>query len=318
MSKKIFLILLISLPSSSCANSALNGLNLPPTQGTTNAGAFLPGVYKLDYTKKDLKNIRAAGFSALRIPFNAATALNEDSLDQIEAIFKSVNYQGILCFFDTRQDGQGTHGDGKPNSIKELTKSWASINKRFKDRPGIYYELFNEPFGYPRTTEGGLTYVREMKQVIKGANLPEDRCILDGIGYADNIRLVTQSGWDGLLAYHFYPSWMHDGYKTQENFSNKIQADLKGLSHRVHITEFGANLRMGELYNSYTSDGSIASQDQNALRGFHDATSALKKANKGVLSTYLWHGWNNGDSYDFFDEAGAGGANKIKTIQRDD
>ena len=318
MNKALSLTVLISLSFNSCVNSARNGINLPPTQGTTNAGAFLPGIYKLDYTEKDLKKIRTAGFSAVRVPFNAATALDEKSLDQIEAIFKSTGYQGVLCFFDTREDGEGTHGNGKPNSIKELTKSWAAINKRFKNKAGIYYELFNEPFGYPRTTEGGLTYVREMKQVIKDANLPEARCILNGIGYADNIRLVAQSGWDGLLAYHFYPSWMHDGYKTQENFSNKIQADLEGLSHRVHITEFGANLRMGESYNHYNPDGSIASQDQNALRGFHDATSALRRANKGVLSTYMWHGWNNNDSYDFFDELSSGGANKIKAIQRDD
>jgi predicted esterase len=296
---------------------ACKGINLPTTQGTTNSGAFLPGIYQFNYTEEDLKRIQANGFTRLRIPFNASTALDADSLERIAKLFQAVNNQGILCFFDTRQEEEGTHGDGRPNDLTEMIKSWTAINKRFQNFPGIYYELFNEPFGYTQNAEGSKEYVSDMQEIIKGAKLPKDRCILDGLGYANNIAIVANSGWQGELAYHFYPSWMPDGLRTQENFSNRIQTELKNLSQRVHITEFGANLRMNSDYETYTADGSIASQDRNALRGFHDAVIELRESGKGVKSTYHWHGWHNGDSYDMFDKASRGGASKVNKIQED-
>jgi hypothetical protein len=129
-----------------------------------------------------------------------------------------------------------------------------------------------------------------MRQIIRLGGLPEDRCILDGVGYADNVQLVAQAGWTGELAYHFYPMWVPEGHRTQKHYSSKLQDDLKGLSHLVHVTEFGANLQMGDSYNRYTADGSEASKDSNTLRGFHDALIALKRAGKGVKSTCYWHG----------------------------
>jgi hypothetical protein len=302
----------------SLAGDAFNGINLPPTQGSTNAGAFLAGIYRLDYSESDLEKLKRSRFNFLRVCINAETARDPASLNKIAGYFAHVDNQGVICFFDTRHDREGSHGDGKPNDTKEVGESWAAIHSRFKHELGIRYELFNEPFGYPKTLAGAEQYVSDMKKIIQIAKLPQDRCILDGVGYSANLKLVVQAGWMGDLAYHFYPTWVPKRRRTQENYSNKMQSDLRGLSDRVHVTEFGASLRMGDVYNTYTPDGSDASKNQNTLRGFHDAVIALKRAGKGVKSTCHWHGWHNGDSYDFWETENRFGAAKIEAIQRDD
>jgi len=299
-------------------SGASNGINLPPTQGTTNAGAFRPGVYDFDYSNELLDRLAPAGFDSIRVPVNAETARRSASLTKLARCFARVGNRGIVCFFDTRRKGDDTHGDGKPNDLAGVARAWKAVHARFAEQPGIAYELFNEPFGYPRTLEGARQYVRDMREVIRRAGLPADRCILDGLGYANDVRLVAQAGWDGQLAYHFYPNWVPEGRRTQENFSNKVQDDLRGLSARVHVTEFGASLEAGDVYGTYTADGSDAAKDRNALRGFHDAVLALRRAGAGVRSTYHWHGWPNGDSYDVWAPENRFGAAKIHAIQRDD
>jgi len=311
-------VLALATGARASGDSAANGLNLPPMQGSSNAGAFLAGVYALEYPDSFWKGVKEERFDSLRIPVNADTAEHAASLDTIERYFARVGDRGILCFFDTTREGEGSHGDGKPNDLGRVARAWAALHARFRDKTGIKYELFNEPFGYPKTLAGARQYVNDMKKVIEAAGLPVDRCILDGLGYADDVKLVSRAGWEGDLAYHFYPNWVPDGRRTQESYSNRIQADLEGVSHRVHVTEFGADLGLGDVYETYTPDGSAAAQDRNALRGFHDAVIAFERAGRGVRSTYVWHGWPNGDGYDLWDPKNRFGAAKVHAIQRDD
>jgi len=291
------------------------GINLPPTQGTTNAGAFLGGVYTYDYSLADFERMKKAGFGSLRIAINAETAEDPKSLEKIMSFFEQVDHNGVICFFDTKREGETTHGDGKPNDLELLASCWEHIHEAFADKPNISYELFNEPFGYQWTSKGATEYLSDMRKVIELASLPLDRCIVDGVGYSSNVQLVAGAGWEGDLAYHFYPSWLPEGSKTQENYSNKVQHDLAGLSSRVHLTEFGADLCKGDVYETYWSNGTVASQDQNALRGLHDALEKLKQDGQRIASSYLWHGWDNGDSYDVWNPKATFGAEKVKQIQ---
>ncbi|MBC8201439.1 MAG: cellulase family glycosylhydrolase [Planctomycetes bacterium] len=293
----------------------LRGINLPPTQGTTNAGSFLEGVYKYDYSLEDFERMAKAGFGSMRIAINAETAKDPKSLEKIMGFFEQVGNSGIICFFDTKRDGEKTHGDGKPNDLELLASCWKHIHELFADKPNISYELFNEPFGYQWTIEGATEYLSDMRRVIQLASLPIDRCIIGGVGYSSNVQLVAKAGWEGDLAYHFYPSWLPEGNKTQENYSNKIQHDLASLSSRVHLTEFGANLCKGDVYETYSPKGTVTCQDQNTLRGLHDALRKLKQDGHGIASSYLWHGWDNGDSYDAWNPKATFGAEKVKRIQ---
>ncbi|QDU84070.1 hypothetical protein Pla163_11720 [Planctomycetes bacterium Pla163] len=307
------------LPTARPSNEAARlhaGLNLPPTQGSSNAGAFLDGAYAFDYSEAFLERLASFGFDALRLAVSEASAFDVGYLEALERALATVDGRGILCFFDTVRDGEGSHGDGRPNDLERLTAAWSALHERFEGYPDLRYELFNEPFGYPRTSAGAADYLRHMEHVIAGADLPRERVVLDGIGYASDVRRVAAAGWDGLLGYHFYPMWLPEGRRTQSAFSNLVQAELRGLSSRVLVTEFGARLDLGDSYRSYHANGDV-SANQNALRGLHDALLALAAEGAPVLGTYLWHGWPNGDSYDPWQAEHRHGAAKVAAIQRD-
>ena len=54
--------------------------------GTSNAGAFIPGVYKYDYGEDDIRGCSWHGFSALRLLVNPATARDEERVGKLLAI----------------------------------------------------------------------------------------------------------------------------------------------------------------------------------------------------------------------------------------
>lgn len=293
------------------------GIGLPPTQGASNSGAFLPGVSKWDYTPDNIGDIVQHGLNAIRLCLNTTTAQNEDSLAKFQQYFDKIDGRGLICMFGSIEHGDA-HGDGHGTGLVddsvEIIAAWKSVHKAFKGYPNVLYEIFNEPFGY----KDAKIYVEAMKGIICAAELPMEKCILAGTGYSSNVQDVANNGWDGLLAYHFYPSWLPDGQRTQENFSNLISQALSGLSTRVHVTEFGANLE-AEDYNSYRPGGTDENLDSNVntLRGLHDAVIAFVAKGVPLAGMYHWHGWHNSDCYDFWNDACHHGAQKVKDIMRD-
>jgi hypothetical protein len=292
---------------------ALSGINFPPTQGNSNAGAFLPGVYTWSYTDPQIAAANAT-FQIMRLPINVDTANDPAALAQLKGfVDQFAGQRAIICMFGTASSGTGTHGTGKVDDVAATTAAWAKIHAVFGSYPNVHYEIFNEPFGYPRTDPAG--YVHTMTQIIAGAGLPPDRCILDGMGYADDIQSVASAGWTGDVGYHFYPNWSSD--HTQSAYSNLVQAKIGSLGSRTWITEFGANLgyTSNQCYETYEDGAQPSSADINALRGLDDAVRALRASGRRVKGVVSWHGWNNGDGYDYWNAANAQGACKIRLIQ---
>jgi hypothetical protein len=98
------------------------------------------------------------------------------------------------------------------------------------------------------------------------------------------------------------------------------------LGPRTFVTEFGANLTWAnygyddpsDCYNTYTPAGNPWSADVNCLRGLNDALTALKNEGYGVKGAFCWHGWNDDDSYDYWNPVGAAGACKEMEIETSD
>merc|ERR1719174_2298517 len=134
--------------------------------------------------------------------------------------------------------------------------------------------------------------------IVKGAGLPTNRVILDGNGYAVDVKSLDSLGWQGQLAYHFYPNWVPVGHETDDQYAARVVSDLQGLADRVFITEFGSDLSRPD-YNKEDKnpfDGGAV----NSLRGLEQGIKQLKAgAGGGVRGAYHWHGWDNGDSYSF-------------------
>jgi hypothetical protein len=291
---------------------ALAGINLPPTQGTSNAGAFLPGISTWSYTDAQLA-AASSTFDIVRLPINVATANDPTTLALLQGIVDQMPAQrAILCLFGTSTTGD--HGTGVVDDVAAATAAWMNIDAVFGGYPNVHYEIFNEPFGY--TKADPTTYVTTMTQIITGAGLPPQKCILDGMGYADDIQLVAGAGWTGDVGYHFYPNWSSD--PEQSTYSNLVQGAIGALGPRTWITEFGANLSYPDpCYQTYEDGAQPSSADVNALRGLDDAVGALRAAGNGLEGVVSWHGWDNGDSYDFWDGSNAQGACKVRLIQSD-
>ncbi|NVB77769.1 MAG: hypothetical protein HOV81_05185 [Kofleriaceae bacterium] len=289
------------------------GINFPPTQGTTNAGAFLPGVYNYGYTDAQIAAANAT-FTAMRLPINVESANDPVTLAKLRSyVDQFAGQAAIIAMFDTTTDPTGQpHADGLPD-IASFGSAWAKVHAAFATYPNVRYELFSEPFGYSAAT--AAQYLADMQQIIIAADLPAARVILDGVGYADDVAAVANVGWTGDLAYHFYPNWLSSN-RTQSNYSNFIQGKLAGLSSRVWITEFGANLSIqgNTCYETYIDGMPSPSADVDALRGLDDALRAFRAANAPIKGAFFWHGWHNGDSYDYWDGTNAEGACKVRLI----
>jgi hypothetical protein len=304
------------LPTVSGA-SPCRGLNLPPTQGTTNAGAFQSGVYRFDYSPEFLRKISVSGFTHIRVPVNIATAKDSRAMQKIAALFASVEDRGILCMFDTNQDGETGHGDGKPNDLIALASAWRQLHRLFRRKPNVAYEIFNEPFGYAKTTDGRDQYLTDMKTIIRRARLPSRRCIIDGMGYADDIQSVAKAGWRGALGYHFYPNWLPEQDASREAFSKLILQQCSGIANKVVITEFGTRLDFNEADQTPSGVPGKLVHHRSALAGLRDALLSLKASDHPISGTYHWHGWDNGDSYSYWDTKNRLGALMIRKIQDD-
>ncbi len=292
------------------------GINFPPTQGTTNAGAFLPGVYHWGYGEAEIAGANAH-FEAMRLPINVATADDPAALGKMKAyVDQFAGGAAVICLFDTRKDGEDSHGDGLIDDVSAAGAAWAKVHAVFADYPNVRYEIFNEPFGYSKGEPAA--YVAEMKAVIDASGLPPERCILDGLGYADDIQAVAAAGWDGDLAFHFYPGW--SSTPGQSDYSLVAQELIGGLGPRTWVTEFGADLGIDNAcYETYDDGSGAASANVNTLRGLDDALRALRASGHGVKGSFAWHGWHNGDSYDLWsDLARDRGACKIHLIQAND
>jgi len=283
------------------------GLNLPRTFGSSNQGAFLPGVYQYDYDEEDIAKMRESHFDHFRMLVNVETCHDAKALEKMLSLFAKLGNRGIVCMIDTNQPGEIEHGNGRVNNVDEMAAAWKIVYERVKHLRNVKLELFNEPFGYESAEE----YLQEMRTLIAQAGLPAGRCILNGIGYAEDIQSVATAGWTGDLAYHFYPNWLPREKQSLDNYSQLIQNSLLGVRNDIYITEFGAALNRGDVYN----DRSAKSGNVLALQGLQDALKNLRKRGQRVKETYHWHGWDNGDSYSFWDQDNRFGAEKIRQTQ---
>lgn len=289
------------------------GVNLPPTQGSSNAGAFCPGVYQFDYPVETIGEIKYHTVDAVRLLVNAASSSDEECMQKLKGYLEALDGRGVICLFDTIHEddvGHDSHGRGHINVMSEYVKAWKRIHEMFGGYPQLWYEIFNEPFGYPDVE----LYLNDMQEVIEKAGLPFERCLIDGLGYAGDVKQVEAAGWPGVVGYHFYPMWLNCPGRTQEGFSNKMQSDLDGLSHKTMITEFGGALNQGDVYQEYHESGEDDFSNVNCLRGIRDAISSFESLQKQVIGLYFWHGWHNGDSYDFWGEANGPGKACVQQI----
>jgi hypothetical protein len=296
------------------------GLNLPTRSGTSGTGAFLPGVYSVNYSSSQLQRMRRLGFTSIRLPVNIATANDAGTLTQMRALVEAVGGSAVICMFGT--GNLTTHGTGRVDDMSAATDAWTKVHETFRTLPGVKYEVFNEPHGYvspgcnspPCGTPA--QYVRDMREIIHGAGLPEERCILDALGWAQDPHGLVQLGWGGYVGYHFYPWFLETKpgeSRSRDVYAKLFESQLSNFSQRVFVTEFGANLNAANRDYEMPS----TSDDVNCLQGMDDAVTALRERGAGLAGAFHWHGWLNGDSFSFFEPGNKNGSAKVLKVLGD-
>ena len=292
------------------------GLNLPARNGTSGTGAFLPGVYDFSYSVAELAKVKQQHFTSVRLPVNVPTAHSPSAMQLMRSIVSTLGGRAVICMFGT--GSLVTHGTGRIDSMTDSVAAWASVHATFGNMPGVKYEIFNEPHGYaagcnapPCGTPDG--YLKDMQQLITEAKLPPERCILDALGWAQDAHGLVRLGWNGSIGYHFYPWWL-PANSTRREFEERLRSDIGGISDRVYITEFGANLNKQNLdYEQPTT----TDNDVNCLQGLDDGLTSLRRAGVGIKGAFHWHGWNNADSFSFWPPPNKNGSAKVLKILED-
>ena len=108
----------------------------------------------------------------------------------------------IWCCNSRNVKGDG-HGDGLLGDEEEAAARvmWHRIGDAFGEDEGVFFEAYNEPFGY----KNARAYVDAMRRITQ--DLPQDRVVVDGLGYAGDVQSIKDL-WPGLLGYHVYPWWL--------------------------------------------------------------------------------------------------------------
>jgi hypothetical protein len=274
--------------------TGIAGINLPPQQGTSNSGAFTNTPLSNVYTKKEVQDTLHHK-KGIRILINPQTVNDPKQWRNTKKMADWALQRGgyvVFCMVDSNLIGgkpdttvNDGHGDGLVDDISAAKSMWTKVATAYKAKPNVFFELFNEPFGY----RDAPNYLSVMNQITPD-NIPLDRIIIDGMGYADNVQAI-KDGWGGLLGYHVYLTWLPEGKRTKSDYSNFVQNALAGVAPRTFVTEFGANLQLQKDYD----DSSVPDADVQFLKGMDDAFNVLKP--KG---TFFYHGWNNGDAYSYW------------------
>jgi hypothetical protein len=327
-------VLLVGLVLSQMSSAQNTGINFPPTQGTSGAGAFAGGILAYNYTNAQIAASNST-FNMMRLAVNVDTANDPASLQKLKGyVDQFAGHYAIIAMFGVQKTGK-SHGDGLPDGLAAMGAAWYNIDQVFASYPNVHYEIFNEPFGYCPTdpTTGNIDcaaltlaqkqhYVSDMEEIITdaGMSITNPKIMIDAIGYASFVDDTVQGGWNGDIAYHFYYNWIGSPY-SQSRYSNKVQGDLATYGQRVWITEFGADLNGAnncyDTYDGITTGGGI-DQNINTLRGLDDGLRALRANGHGVKGAFAFHGWNNGDKYDYWLAANSNGACKIREIEAND
>ena len=227
-------------------------------------------------------------------------------------LVEGIGGHAIVCMFGT--GSTVTHGTGRIDSMPAAIAAWSQVHAVFGAMPGVMYEILNEPHGYgagcnvaPCGTDQG--YLKDMRAVIAGAGLPEDRVILDALGWAQGPQQLVQLGWEGNIGYHFYPWWL-PGNATAVDFEYLFTETLSGISDRVYVTEFGGTLNVANPgYSQPSTDNNV-----NCLQGMQSAVAALHRRGVGIRGAMHWHGWHNGDTFDFWEPTNKNGQEKVLEI----
>ena len=221
--------------------------------------------------------------NTVRIPVNFPT-ISGSYWNSYRGIIDAAGQRGykiILSYWESSADRDGT-----VDNDSQYWSLWQTIVNAYGGASHVYFEPFNEPYGYSADAWKNLA----AQWISTYSSVPRSRIIISGSGY--NTGLITIGGdsrFDGtFISRHTY-KFFNDDYTTEAQFYNGLVSSVGSYANRVIITEWGAEMTNGKNYEVPSSDQFIS-----FIRG---TTAGARQL--GLGSVY-WPGVRINDTYSLF------------------
>jgi endoglucanase len=234
-----------------------------------------------------LSGFQSQGANTVRLPVNPSTVLQNwwPNYSSIIGKATSKGMKVILAYWE----GPSSK-DGKVDNTTAFKLMWDRLVTKYINNQNIYFEVFNEPFGY-NMDDLKVLYADWLTSY---PAVPKRRIILGGGGYSTEVNAIgSDSRFNGcLLSFHYY-SWFNGNYKTTADWENP----LKNLAYpkRTIMTEFGVPMTDGKNYTGRPGYDNEITYLQGITSQLHDL---------GIGSMY-WPGLRIGDGYSMFSYNGS-------------
>lgn len=186
------------------------------------------------------------GANTVRLPINPSTVLGTSWDGYTGVIDKTLN-KGMKVILGCWEGNSSR--DGRVDDAPQFWSMWQTVVNRYGSNPNVYFEVFNEPHGYSQTDLGNL-YADWLSRY---TSVPQGRVLLDGTGYAEDIRGLGADGRFNacLLAIHMYDFFYANNQPTTAaGWEDVFAAKVGSYASRAVLTEYGQLMSTGTNYNS--------------------------------------------------------------------
>ncbi|MCS7023661.1 MAG: glycoside hydrolase family 5 protein [Bryobacteraceae bacterium] len=217
-------------------------------------------------TEHEMETIcRHWGASIVRLPLNQDWALqgrgafsDEDYLSAVDQVIAWAASFGAYTLLDlqwlSKEQEFGKLADGSPNRIAPLPdenspRFWRKLALRYRDEPGVLFDLYNEPHDCSR--EDWRQWAKLLLHTIREVH-PQALCFVSGVDWGYDLRGVFLDEPNVVYSTHVYPDKVLPWSRAFGCFASEaplFAGEWGGTSEHVEwgrrLAAFFRQLRMG-------------------------------------------------------------------------
>lgn len=276
----------------------IRGVNWADARDNYNSGWVIPSGLESfdDYSTVKAKAINilsgfqsSLGANTVRLPINPQSVF-ESWWGSYSAAFDAAVERGmnvVIGYWESETK------DGRVDDLDEFWTMWKIVTDRYLSASSVHFEIFNEPFGYSATEWTNLA----AEFLAKFPNVPQNRVIVSGTGYNDNLIAVGQDARlkNCLLSLHIYPYWNPNSV-TETAWRIDFKNRVGEFFPRAIVSEYGTPMTTGLNYT-----GPI--NNNNNIAFMYGVPDQILDYSMGSI---YWPGLRDGDSYSITNRGGSG------------
>jgi endoglucanase len=302
-----FQFLLLSLSILALINATtreFRGVNWADERDNYNSGWIIPSGLSSsdDYLTIQMKaeNVLSEfedklGANTVRLPINPPSVFDSWWSVYSATIDTAISKQMKVVLGCWESD---TTKDGKIDNLDDFWRMWGLVTKKYVSSDVVYFEIFNEPFGYSPSEWTDLA----SQFLTKFPTIPQGRVIVSGTGYNDHLSAVGEDSRlkNCLLSLHIYAFW-NTNYLTEQEWRQDFQSRVGRYFPRAIVSEYGVPMNSGLNFT-----GSI--NNDNSIAFMYGVPDQIRDYSMGSI---YWPGWRDGDSYSLMERTTTGNGGNI-------